>query len=133
MIKFSTTRSKKKKHDKIILLVKSKLSIIETLASQALVNMEICHEEFITILNEKDEHEKMNENLWNINGKLEEKMRLNSVSLRSEKQYYGWFTQVVILAGTKICRFKKKIIFFLLFIKCLKLLSKDLLKTVFMQ
>ena len=89
MIKFSTTRSKKKKHDKIILLVKSKLSIIETLASQALVNMEICHEEFITILNEKDEHEKMNENLWNINGKLEGKMRLNSVSLRSEKQYYG--------------------------------------------
>ena len=60
MIKFNTTKSKKKKPDKILLLAKSKLNIIETLVSQALVDMEICHEEFITILNETDEHE-MNE------------------------------------------------------------------------
>ena len=60
MIRFNTTKSKKKKPDKILLLAKSKLNIIETLVSQALVDMEICHEEFITILNEKDEHE-MNE------------------------------------------------------------------------
>ena len=35
--------------------------------------MEISHEEFITILNEKDEYEKMKENLRNNNEKLKEK------------------------------------------------------------
>ena len=49
----STVRSKKKKHDKILMLAKSKLSSIEALVSQALIDMEISHEEFITILNEK--------------------------------------------------------------------------------
>ena len=44
--------------------------------------MEISHEEFITILKEKDKYEKMKENVRNISEKLgEEKtenMRLNS-------------------------------------------------------
>ena len=57
------TRNKKKKHDKILMLAKSKLSSIETLISQALIDMEISHEEFITILKEKDEYEKMKDNL----------------------------------------------------------------------
>ena len=35
------------------MLAKSKLNSIETLISQALIDMEISHEEFITILNEK--------------------------------------------------------------------------------
>ena len=48
------TRNKKKKHDKILMLAKSKLNSIETLVSQALIDMEIIHEEFITILKEKD-------------------------------------------------------------------------------
>ena len=43
------TRNKKKKHDKILMLAKSKLNSIETLVSQALIDMEISHEEFITI------------------------------------------------------------------------------------
>ena len=48
------TRNKKKKYDEILMLDKSKLSSIETLISQALIDMEISHEEFNTILNEKD-------------------------------------------------------------------------------
>ena len=39
---------------------KSKLNSIETLISQALIDMEISHEEFVTILKEKDKHKKMN-------------------------------------------------------------------------
>ena len=35
--------------------------------------MEISHEEFITILKEKDKYEKVKENLRNVNEKLEEK------------------------------------------------------------
>ena len=54
----SKTRYKKKKHDKILMLAKSKLNSIETLVSQALTEMEVCHEEFVTIMKEKDKYEK---------------------------------------------------------------------------
>ena len=47
------TRNKKKKHDKILMLAKSKLDSIETLASQASIDMEISHEEFNGIINER--------------------------------------------------------------------------------
>ena len=72
------TRNTKKKHDKILMLAKSKLSSIETLVSQALIDMEISHEEFITILKEKDKYEKMKDNLRSENEKYEI-MRLSSV------------------------------------------------------
>ena len=36
------------------MLTKSKLNSIETLISQALIDMEISHEEFVTILKEKE-------------------------------------------------------------------------------
>ena len=48
----SITRNKKKKHDKILILAKSKLNSIETLVSQALIDMEVSHEEFNAIIRE---------------------------------------------------------------------------------
>ena len=57
------TRNKKKKYDKILMLAKSKLSSIETWISQVLIDLDISHEEFIRIFKEKDQYEKMNENL----------------------------------------------------------------------
>ena len=45
------------------MLAKSKLNSIETLISQAFLDMDISHEEFVTILKEKDKYEKMKENL----------------------------------------------------------------------
>ena len=45
------------------MLAKSKLNSIEILISQALIDIHISHEEFVTILKEKDKHEKMKENL----------------------------------------------------------------------
>ena len=50
------------------MLAKSKLNSIETLISQALINMNISHEEFVTILKEKDKYEKMKDNLRSENG-----------------------------------------------------------------
>ena len=41
------------------MLAKSKLNSIESLISQALNDMEISHEEFIIILNEKNKYETM--------------------------------------------------------------------------
>ena len=46
-------RNKKKKHDKILMLAKSNLNSIGTLVSQAMINMEIIHDEFETIMKEK--------------------------------------------------------------------------------
>ena len=55
------TRNKKKKHNKIVMLAKSKLNSIETLISQALIDLEISHEEFKKIVNEKEKYERMKE------------------------------------------------------------------------
>ena len=63
------TRNKKRKHDKILMLAKNKLNSIETLISQPLIDMEISPEEFITILNEKYNYEKMKDNLRSENEK----------------------------------------------------------------
>ena len=52
------------------MLTKSKLNSIETLISQALTDMEILHEEFITILKEKDKYEKVKNNLRSENEKI---------------------------------------------------------------
>ena len=49
----SITRNKKKQHDKILILAKSKLNSIETLVSQVL-NMEINDEGFDTIMKKKN-------------------------------------------------------------------------------
>ena len=69
------------------MLAKSKLNSIETLIPRALINMEISHEEFITILKEKDKYERMKENVRNMSEKLEKEKqknkRLNNVNSKT--------------------------------------------------
>ena len=61
------------------MLAKSKLNSIETLIDiEKLTDMGISHEEFITILKEKDKYEKMKDNLRSENGEYKI-MRLSSV------------------------------------------------------
>ena len=67
----NTTRNKEKKHDKILMLAKSKLNIIE-----------ISHKEFITILKERQKYEKMKDNLRSENEK-EESIRLSSIKSKT--------------------------------------------------
>ena len=64
------------------MLPKNKLSSTETLVSQALIDTEVNHEEFITILKEKDKYEKIKEKMKNVSEK-QENMRLNSVNSKS--------------------------------------------------
>ena len=47
------TRNKKKKHNKVVTLARSKLNSIERKISEALINHEISHEDFMTIINEE--------------------------------------------------------------------------------
>ena len=81
------TRKKKKKHDKILMLAESKFNSIETLISQALNDLNIGHEEFITILNEKDNYERMKYNLISENG--DEKQEIVKI-----KQYIIFFSSI---------------------------------------
>ena len=50
------------------MLAKNKLNSIETLLN-SLIDMKIIHEEFFTVLNEKDKYEKMKDNLRSENEK----------------------------------------------------------------
>ena len=51
------------------MLAKSKLNSTETLVSQALIDMEISHEEFDVIIREKQKYEKIKENVRNVSEK----------------------------------------------------------------
>ena len=59
----SITRNENKNHKKIFLLAKRKLNSIETLISQALIDLEISHKEFKTIVNEKEKYWKIKESI----------------------------------------------------------------------
>ena len=54
---------KRKKHNEIIALVKSKLNMIDTLLSSALNDSKISHEEFTNIITEKNIYENIKENI----------------------------------------------------------------------
>ena len=74
------TRKKKKKHNEIVMLVKSKLNSIEILTSQALIDLDINHEEFKIIVNEKEKYEQMKESIRNT--KSRDELSENSRDIR---------------------------------------------------
>ena len=57
----SIIKKKKKKHDKIVLLAKSKLNSIEVLVSKALIDSAISHGKFVLINNAIKEYNKIKE------------------------------------------------------------------------
>ena len=59
-------KKKKKKHDKIVLLAKSKLNSIEVLISKALIDSNISHDEFVSINNVLKEYEELKEKIKNL-------------------------------------------------------------------
>ena len=59
-------RKKKKKHNKIIALARSKLNIIENLISEALTDFEITHVEFSKIIYEKNNYEQIIDNIRSV-------------------------------------------------------------------
>ena len=62
------------------MLTKSKYNSIEALISQALNNIDISREEFITVLKEKDRYEKMKENIRDKNEyKKQEIIKFSSI------------------------------------------------------
>ena len=64
------------------MLPKRKLNSIKIVLSQALIDMEISHKEYITILKQKNKNEKMNKNVRNVSEK-QENVRLNCVNSKT--------------------------------------------------
>ena len=62
-----TTRNKKEKHNKIVMLARSKLNSIESKISKALMDNEISHEDFETIINEEKKYRELKESIRMMN------------------------------------------------------------------
>ena len=58
-----TTQNKKKKHKKIVMVARCKLNSIESKISEALINYEISHEDFLTIINEENNYRQLREGI----------------------------------------------------------------------
>ena len=67
----------------MLILTISKLNSIETLISKALIDVDISHQEFITILKQKDKYKNMKDNLRSENKKSYEIMRVSSVKSKT--------------------------------------------------
>ena len=74
-------RNKKNKHNKIVMLARSKSNSIETLVSKALIDLEISHEEYKTIINEEENYRRLKENIRMIksDGELMKKEKMKSI------------------------------------------------------
>ena len=66
-----TTRNKKK-HNKIVMLARSKLNSIESKISEELINNEISHEDFMTIINEEKKYRELKESIRMMNNQRSE-------------------------------------------------------------
>ena len=74
-----TTRNKKKKHNKIIMLARSKLNSIESKVSEALINSEISHEDFMVIINEEKKYRELKESIRMMNGQKRDSEKINLI------------------------------------------------------
>ena len=57
-------RNRRKKHNKQVMLARSKLNSIETLISQTLIDLKISHVEIKTIVNEEENQKKVKKYIY---------------------------------------------------------------------
>ena len=74
-----TIRNKKKKHNKIVMLARSKLNSIESKISEALINNEISHEDFMTIINEEKKYRELKESIRMMNTQRSDSEKINLI------------------------------------------------------
>ena len=81
-----TIRNKKKKHNKVVMLARSKLNSIESKISKALMDNEISHEDFETIINEEKKYWELKESIRMMNSQRSD---VEKVSLIEEGKKIG--------------------------------------------
>ena len=74
-----TTRDKNKKHNEIIMLARSKLSSIESKVSEALINSEISHEDFMIIINEEKNYRELKESIRMMSSQRSDAEKINLI------------------------------------------------------
>ena len=74
-----TTRNKKKKCNKIILLARSKLNSIESKVFEALINSEISHEDFMIIIIEEKKYRELKESIRMMNCQRSDSEKINLI------------------------------------------------------
>ena len=80
-----TTISKKKKHNKIVMLARSNLNSIESKICEALINNEI-REDFMTIINEEKKYRELKESIRIMNSQRNDAQK---ISLTAEVKNIG--------------------------------------------
>ena len=74
-----TTRNKKKKYNKIVMLARSKLNSIQSKISEALINNEISQEVFMTIINEEKKYPDLKESIRMMNSQRSDSEKFNLI------------------------------------------------------
>ena len=74
-----TTRNKKKKHNKSVMLARNKLNSIQSKISEALANNEISHEDFMTIINEEKRDGELKESIKMVNSQRSDVEKISLV------------------------------------------------------
>ena len=75
----NTTISRKKKHNKIVMIARSELNSIESRISEALVNSKISNEEFMKIINEEKKYRELKESIRKINSQRSDSEKINLI------------------------------------------------------
>ena len=68
------TRNKKKKHNKIVMLARSKLNSLKSKISEALINNQISYEDSMTIINEERKYRELKESIRMMKGQEDKKI-----------------------------------------------------------
>ena len=74
-----TARSKNKKHNKTVMLARSKLNSIESKISEALINNETSHEDFRTTINEEKNYREVKESIRMMNSQRIDLEKINLI------------------------------------------------------
>ena len=82
-----TTQKKKKKHNKIFMLARNKLNIIESKISEALKNNEVSHEDFVTIINEEKKYKELKESIRMVSSEKSDSEKKVSLKIKKQKEY----------------------------------------------
>ena len=82
-----TIRNKKKKHNKVVMLPRIKLNSIESKISEALVNNEISHEDFMTILNEEKKYRELKESIRMMNSQRSDVEKVSLIEEGKKSRY----------------------------------------------
>ena len=74
-----TTRNKKKKHNKIVMLARSKLNSIESKISETLIKNDITHEDFVIIINEDKKYRELKQSIRMMNSQKSDTEKINFI------------------------------------------------------